>query len=143
MLVKQILTNKPEGVVTIAPEADLREAVELLAARRIGALVVSRGGRRVEGIITERDIVRELSQRGPDCLDLRVERVMTRAIHGCALEDRADQVLRVMTHRRFRHLPVVEDGIMVGLISIGDVVAARLSELQMEKEALSGMIMGN
>lgn len=143
MLVKQILTNKPAGVITIAPGATLREAVELLAARRIGALVVSGDGRRVAGILSERDIVRELGRRGADCLDDSVERVMTRAIYSCAPEDRADEVLGVMTQRRFRHMPVVEGGAMVGFISIGDVVAARLAELQMETEALTGMIMGN
>lgn len=143
MLVKQILTNKPEGVITIAPGASLRDAVELLAARRIGALVVSGDGRRVSGILSERDVVRELGRRGPECLDERVETVMTRAIYSCAPGDRADQVLGVMTQRRFRHMPVVEAGVMVGFISIGDVVAARLAELQMETEALTGMIMGN
>lgn len=146
MLVSQILSNKaggPGGVVTIAPGATLREAVELLSARRIGALVVSGDGRRVAGIISERDIVRELGKRGTGCLDDKVDAVMTRAIYGCAPADSADQVLETMTRRRFRHMPVMDGSTMVGFISIGDVVAARLAELQMEKEALTGMIMGN
>lgn len=143
MLVKQILTNKPEGVVIIAPGATLREAVDLLAARRIGAVVVSADGRKVAGIVSERDIVRELGKRGTACLDDAVERVMTRAIYGCAPTDTADQVLEQMTRRRFRHMPVMEGEAMVGFISIGDVVAARLAELQMERDALTGMIMGN
>lgn len=143
MLVKQILTNKPEGVVIIAPGATLREAVDLLAARRIGAVVVSADGRKVAGIVSERDVVRELGKRGTACLDDAVERVMTRAIYGCAPTDTADQVLEQMTRRRFRHMPVMEGEAMVGFISIGDVVAARLAELQMERDALTGMIMGN
>jgi CBS domain-containing protein len=145
MLVSQILANKAggTGVVTIAPGATLREAVELLAARRIGAVVVSPDGRRVAGMVSERDIVRELGKRGPACLDDKVDAVMTRAIYGCAPTDTADQVLEQMTRRRFRHMPVMEGDSMIGLISIGDVVAARLAELQMEKEALTGMIMGN
>lgn len=143
MLVSQILTNKPGGVVTIPPGSSLREAVDLLAARRIGAVVVSPDGRRVAGILSERDVVRELGKRGVACLDETVDRVMTRAIYGCAATDSADAVLEQMTRRRFRHMPVMEGDAMVGLISIGDVVAARLAELQMEKDALTGMIMGN
>jgi len=143
MLVKQILSNKPEGVITIAPGATLREAAELLAARRIGALVVSADGRKVAGILSERDVVRELGKRGTGCLDDAVDKVMTRAIYGCKPDDLADQVLEVMTQRRFRHMPVMEGETMIGFISIGDVVAARMAELQMERDALTGMIMGN
>lgn len=146
MLVSQILSNKaggPGSVVTIPPAASLREAVDLLSARRIGAVVVSPDGQRVAGIVSERDIVRELGKRGTGCLDDKVDAVMTRAIYGCAPTDTADQVLEIMTRRRFRHMPVMEGEAMVGFISIGDVVAARLSELQMERDALTGMIMGN
>jgi len=143
MLVKQILSNKSGGVITIAPGATLREAVDLLAARRIGAVVVSADGRRVAGILSERDVVRELGKRGTGCLDDPVDKVMTRAIYGCKPDDLADQVLEVMTQRRFRHMPVMDGEAMVGFISIGDVVAARLAELQMERDALTGMIMGN
>jgi len=143
MIVSQILKTKADGVVTIAPGASLREAVELLTTRRIGAVVVSSDGRRIKGIVSERDVVRELGRAGPACLDLPVDKVMTRAVLGCAPSDSADSVLETMTSRRFRHMPVLENNEMVGFISIGDVVAARLSELQMEKDALTGMIMGN
>ncbi len=142
MLVKQILKNKAGGVVTIAPEASLADAAELLAARRIGAVIVSDDGKTVRGILSERDIVRELGKRGTGCLTDRVDAVMTRQIYGCAPEDKADNVLDTMTKRRFRHMPVMDGSQMVGVISIGDVVAARLSELQLEKDALTGMIMG-
>ena len=143
MLVSQILKTKAEGVVTIAPGASLREVVELLSTRRIGAVVVSSDGKKVKGIVSERDIVREMGRSGPACLDEKVDKVMTRAIYGCSPEDTTDSVLETMTTRRFRHMPVMRDNLMVGFISIGDVVAARLSELQMEKDALTGMIMGN
>jgi CBS domain-containing protein len=143
MLVSQILRSKPAGVITIAPEATLREAAELLADRRVGALIVSADGRKVGGIISERDLVRELGKRGPGCLEDVVKSVMTRQIYGCKPDDLADQVLRTMTDRRFRHMPVMEGDEMIGLISIGDVVAARLSELEHEKDALTGMIMGH
>lgn len=143
MLVSQILKSKDTGVITITPGATLREVVELLSTRRIGAVVISSDGKKVKGIVSERDIVRELGRAGPACLDQKVEAVMTRAIYGCAPGDSTDSVLETMTTRRFRHMPVMEDNVMVGFISIGDVVAARLSELQMEKDALTGMIMGN
>jgi CBS domain-containing protein len=143
MLVSQILKSKASGVITIAPGASLREAAELLADRRIGALVASEDGNKVAGILSERDLVRELGKRGPECLQDSVEQVMTRQIYGCKPTDLADQVLRIMTDRRFRHMPVMEGEEMIGLISIGDVVAARLSELEHEKDALTGMIMGH
>lgn len=142
MLVKQILKNKAGGVVTIKPEASVSEAAELLAARRIGAVIVSSDGETVQGILSERDIVRELGKRGTGCLDDRVDALMTRSIYGCTPEDKADNVLDTMTKRRFRHMPVMEGQKMIGVISIGDVVAARLAELQLEKDALTGMIMG-
>ena len=143
MLVSQILKNKASGVITVKPDASLREVVELLSTRRIGAVVVSSDGKKVKGIVSERDIVRELGRAGPDCLGQKADSIMTRAIYGCAPGDSTDSVLETMTTRRFRHMPVMEDNIMVGFISIGDVVAARLSELQMERDALTGMIMGN
>ena len=143
MLVQAILKNKgDDGVVTIAPGATIQAAAELLAARRIGAVVVSEDGKRVAGILSERDVVRELGRRGPACLTDTVERIMTTAITTCGRTDSADVVLERMTAGRFRHMPVLEGGEMVGLISIGDVVAARLAELAMEKDALEGMIKG-
>lgn len=143
MLVSQILKSKAGGVVTTTPEATLRAVVTLLTDRRIGAVVVSTDGKKVQGIISERDIVRELCRAGAACLDHTVDQVMTRAVLACAPGDTTDSVLETMTARRFRHMPVIEGGQMVGFISIGDVVAARLAELQMEKDALTGMIMGN
>jgi CBS domain-containing protein len=143
MTVQQILKVKGgNDVVTIGPDATVGEAAALLSARRIGAVVVTEDGRSVLGILSERDIVRELGAQGAGCLTRRVREVMTAKIVTCGLGDSAESVMQRMTDGRFRHIPVVENGAMVGLISIGDVVKARLDELRMEKEALTGMIMG-
>lgn len=144
MLVHQILkTKSDDGVVTVAPGWSLAAVAEVLSARRIGAVIVSPDGKAVLGILSERDIVRELGRRGSACLSDPVEAIMTRAIVSCRRDEDAVTVLEKMTAGRFRHMPVMEGDEMVGLISIGDVVKARLSELSMEREALAGMIMGN
>lgn len=143
MLVQQILSAKATaGVITIKPGSTLSEAVALLSERRIGAVIVSPDGKAVAGILSERDIVRQLGRRGVGCMADTVDGVMTAKIVGCSRHDTADHVLQKMTDGRFRHMPVMEDGGMIGLISIGDVVAARMSELAMEKDALEGMIKG-
>jgi CBS domain-containing protein len=147
MLVRQILKSKDgtgsrDSVITITPDRTVAEAAQLLAEKRIGAVVVSSDQETATGIISERDIVRELGRRGTGCLSETVGELMTRDIISCTPEDKADLVLARMTGGRFRHMPVMEDGRMIGLISIGDVVKARLDELSMEQEALKGMIMG-
>ena len=143
MLVQQILKGKSEdGVVTVPPGTSIAKAAETLSSRRIGALIISVDGKRVAGILSERDIVRELGRRGAACMADTVDQVMTAKIVGCRVTDTADQVMHAMTEGRFRHMPVMEGDQMVGLISIGDVVKARLSELSMENDALEGMIMG-
>jgi len=144
MLVHQILKAKSDdGVFTIPPGTTVAEAARELSTRRIGAVIVSKDGKVPAGILSERDIVRELGKRGPACLSELVDDMMTKDLIGCARDDDAVQVLEKMTVGRFRHMPVMQGGEMVGLISIGDVVKARLSELSMEKEALEGMIMGH
>jgi len=143
MLVSQILKSKPEqAVFTIAPGATLAEAAAMLSEKRIGAVIVSSDGKHAAGILSERDIVRELGKRGPSCLTDTVDTVMTAKLVSCARADQTDAVLQKMTDGRFRHMPVIEGGQMVGLISIGDVVKARLEELHAEKDALEGMIKG-
>lgn len=143
MLVSQILKSKSDdGVVTVPPGTTVAKAAETLSSRRIGAIIVSRDGKSVAGIISERDIVRELGRRGPACLSDTVDAVMTAKIVGCSRGDQTDEVLQKMTDGRFRHMPVMEGEEMVGLISIGDVVKARLMELSAEKDALEGMIKG-
>lgn len=143
MTVQQILKVKADaGVVTIDPDATVAEAAALLSERRIGAVVVTLDGRRILGILSERDIVRELGRQGTGCLSGPVRAVMTTRIVTCGRADTAETVMQKMTEGRFRHMPVVEGLEMVGLISIGDVVKARLDELAMEKDALTSMIMG-
>lgn len=143
MQVHQILRSKGDyEVVTIKPDATVSEASQILSSRRIGALVVSPDGKRVSGILSERDVVRELGRSGSGCLSGKVSAYMTGKISTCRNEDSVDEIMHKMTDGRFRHMPVMEDGAMIGLISIGDVVKARLSELSMEKEALEGMIKG-
>lgn len=143
MLVSQILKSKSDdGVVTVQPGTSLAKAAEVLSSRKIGAVVVSSDGKTVEGILSERDVVRELGRRGVACLSDSVDTVMTAKIVTCQRGDQTDGVLQKMTDGRFRHMPVVEAGEMVGLISIGDVVKARLTELAAEKDALEGMIKG-
>ncbi len=147
MLVSQILkakaaTTSATGIISISPEAKVADAAELLAARRIGALVVSQDGVRANGILSERDIVRELGKKGPESLEAKVSSIMTVKLVTCAPGDTTLAVLEKMTEGRFRHMPVLEGEEMVGLISIGDVVKARLDELHAEKDALEGMIKG-
>lgn len=143
MLVQQILkTKSDDGVVTVTPGTTVAKAAEILSSRRIGAVIVSPDGKRVAGIVSERDVVRELGRRGPACMNETVDSIMTSNIVGCRRDEQANDVLQKMTDGRFRHMPVMEGNQMVGLISIGDVVKARLTELAMEKDALEGMIKG-
>ena len=144
MFVTQILKSKQtQGVLTIDPSVSIADAVAELAARRIGALVVSGDGRRAQGILSERDIVRELGRDGAEVLVRTVGDLMTKDLKTCAPGDDAQAILQAMTDGRFRHMPVEEDGLLIGLISLGDVVKARLSEVSMEKDALEAMISGH
>mgnify|MGYP002382071751 FL=1 len=144
MQVHQILRAKPQAqIITVTSASLVAYAARLLSERRIGAVIVSDDGAVPVGILSERDIVRDLGRRGSVCLQDKVEALMTRNLVTCSPHDQAVQILEKMTAGRFRHMPVMDGGKMVGIISIGDVVAARLSELAMEKDALAGMIMGN
>lgn len=145
MLVQQILSSKggAGGVLFVAPDAKVSDAVAILSDKRIGTVVVSKDGHSLDGILSERDIVRELGKRGSGCLNDAVSQMMTSKIETCTPDHSADAVLEMMTAGRFRHMPVMDGDKMLGLISIGDVVKARLAELAMEKDALEGMIMGH
>ncbi|SNR26951.1 CBS domain-containing protein [Paracoccus sediminis] len=152
MLVNQLLSMKStsgkpgieaQTVLTIRPDATLGEAVTMLSDLRIGAVVVSEDGKKPNGILSERDIVRQLGKHGPGVLSTPISEVMTRDVQTCTVGDDALVILERMTQGRFRHLPVVDhDGNMLGVVSIGDAVSGRLKELAAEKEALTGMIMG-
>ncbi|MBC9248241.1 CBS domain-containing protein [Paracoccus sp. 11-3] len=153
MLVNQMLSMKStsgkagieaQTIITITPEATLAEAAKLLSERRIGAVVVSTDGKTPAGILSERDIVRQLGAHGPEILSVPISQVMTTSVQTCTTGEDALVILERMTQGRFRHLPVIdEDGHMLGVISIGDAVSGRLKELAAEKEALTGMIMGS
>jgi CBS domain-containing protein len=136
MTVRAMLSRKGSDVVTIAPTATLSEAVTLLAARRIGAVVVTGPDNRVAGILSERDIVRVLADRGPAVLAENVGSVMTRKVSTCTEADTIALVMERMTAGKFRHLPVVDQGKLAGVISIGDVVKSRLEEIEGETNAL-------
>ncbi len=143
MIVQQILKSKADdGVVTVPPGTDVSHVAEILATRKIGTVIVSVDGKTILGIVSERDIVAEVARNGNVCLIAPVEAIMTKEVQCCDRGDSADSVLERMTAGRFRHMPVVDGAEMVGLISIGDVVKSRLSQLAMEKDALEGMIKG-
>lgn len=140
MQVADILGRKGSAVITVAPDVTVREVVAKLKEIGVGALVVSANGTSIDGIVSERDIVRRLDTDGGDLLDLGVDQIMTRDVVTCGLADRADGLLSMMTGRRIRHLPVIDDGALAGIVSIGDVVKSRLDELVEEAKALEGYI---
>jgi CBS domain-containing protein len=143
MNVQSIIGSKGPAVSTITQTSTLRQAVEMLAERRIGALVVSGDGRAIEGIISERDIVRAAAGGSATALDGSVGSVMSTDVITCSAGDGVDRLMSLMTERRIRHLPVVnEQGHLAGIVSIGDVVKARLAELEQENHALSEYITG-
>lgn len=140
--IARILASKGHDVATTGRDAALREVVAALRERRVGALVVADGDD-VVGIVSERDVVRALAEDGPDALDQRVEQVMTSPVTTCTPASTTDELMALMTDGRFRHLPVVDEGRLVGIVSIGDVVKWRLDELRTQAEALSGYVSGS
>ena len=142
MLIAQILAGKSPDVVTMRPDATIAEVAKLLKAKRIGAVVVTDADGGLCGIISERDLARGLADHGADLLTLRVGDLMTREVSTCSPDDGIDQLMQQMTEGRFRHLPVVADGRMIGIISIGDVVKHRLQELEQEAHMLHDYISG-
>ena len=137
MFVQSILAAKGADVATIAPEATVRDAVALLNERKVGALVVSTDGRRIDGILSERDVVRGLGAHAAAALDLSVSVLMSRDVRTCAYKDTLEQLMWLMTAQRVRHLPVADaDGLLAGIVSIGDVVKHRLGQLESENQAL-------
>ncbi len=142
MQVSDLLRRKGTDVATIVPATTIDQAVTELATHGIGALVVSSDGRSVDGILSERDIVRRLAASGPDTLALTAGDVMTADVITCGPPDQLNELMSTMTSGRFRHLPVTDDGVLVGIISIGDVVNARLDQLEAEREHLENYISG-
>jgi CBS domain-containing protein len=140
MHVQAILSVKGTEVLTIEPTTNLAAAAKLLAERKIGALVVTGADRRVVGIVSERDIVQELAAHGAAALDLPLTEVMTRKVITCSASDTISSVMERMTGGKFRHLPVLEQGRLAGIVSIGDIVKHRLQEMEHEQSALRDYI---
>lgn len=138
MHVAAVLKRKGFHVVSITPDRTIAEAVTLLSQNGIGAALVVDNTGAIQGIISERDIIRGLAEQGADAVTQRVDTLMTRDVHPCSPQDTIADVMTVMTQRRHRHLPVVEDGKLLGLISIGDVVKQRLIDTDLEVETLRG-----
>ena len=136
MQISQLLRHKGREVATIDSSESVRTALAVLAEKGIGALVVSSDGRSVDGIVSERDVARGLHERGAGLLGDPVSSVMTAQVHTCPPEASVHDLARTMTDHRVRHVPVVEDGALVGIVSIGDVVKARLDELEEERKQL-------
>jgi CBS domain-containing protein len=140
MNVMHILSRKGHDVRTIEPTATLASAAKMMTQHRIGALVVTGAGRRSVGIISERDIIRVLDEKGAAVLAAPVAETMTRKVTTCTQADTIVEIMEQMTSGKFRHVPVVERGRLVGIVSIGDVVKARLEELEHEQDALRDYI---
>jgi CBS domain-containing protein len=140
MTVRSILSSKGRDVTTIEPNATLEAAIALLAKRRIGAVVVVGPERRVIGILSERDIVRALAEQGAAVLKAPLSQVMTRKVSTCSEQDTVSEIMEQMTAGKFRHVPVLEQDRLVGIVSIGDVVKHRLGEMERESAALRDYI---
>jgi CBS domain-containing protein len=140
MRIKQVLAGKAgQDVVTVKPDASVRDLVGMLAEHNIGALVVSGDGTSVDGIVSERDVVRRLNDND-DVLDAQVSSIMSSEVATCSVTDTVNELMALMTERRFRHVPVVKDGKLVGIVSIGDVVKSRMSELEFERDQLDSYV---
>lgn len=143
MNVETILRNKGNWVATIRPDAMIAEAVDMLNRERIGAIVVSDDGKAVDGILSERDIVIALGEHGGDLLTHPVGDIMTRTVITCDPSDTVGELMAEMTNRRIRHFPVVSDGRLRGIVSIGDLVKSRLDEVEFEANSMRSFIAGS
>lgn len=140
MRLTDVLRSKGNTVVTVPPDTDVTALLQVLAEHRIGAAVVSSDGHAVEGIVSERDVVRALAAQGPDVLTAAVSTICTTDVHTVPPDAQVDDLTRLMTERRIRHVPVVEDGQLRGIVSIGDIVKRRMDELESDWNALSQYI---
>jgi CBS domain-containing protein len=140
--VKSILDTKGRNVVTISPNTTLAEAAKILNQKRIGALVVVGVEGKIAGIFTERDVVNAVAKSGRDSLDQPVSSLMTAKVHRCKEDTTVDELMELMTQRRFRHVPVEDKGKLSGIISIGDVVKSRIKQIELEAEQIKAYITG-
>jgi CBS domain-containing protein len=142
MRIHDILSTKGFDVIHIRPESSVGELVRLLQEHNLGAVVVSPDGRTIDGIVSERDVIRQLAD-GVEFLERPVSAIMTTDVHSCTPHDSVQSVMSAMTDRRIRHLPVVDDHQqLAGIVSIGDVVKSQISELQFERDQLEGYVSG-
>jgi CBS domain-containing protein len=140
MKISDVIRNKPsQDVVTISPDGTVRDLLRLLSEHNVGALVVSSDGEHIDGIVSERDIVRTLHADGT-VINAHVHQIMTTVVHTCGEDDEVDALMQTMTEGRVRHVPVVADGRLTGIISIGDVVKNRIDQLEFERDQLDSYI---
>ena len=139
MRISDVVKRKGATVITVRSDASVTELLDLLAEHRIGAVVVSDDGQSLAGIVSERDVVRHLHHDGT-VVNRDVASIMTAHVETCTTDDDLDEVMGVMTERRFRHIPVLADGALVGIVSIGDVVKHKIGQLQFERDQLDGYI---
>jgi CBS domain-containing protein len=140
MRISDVIRRKGDKVVTLRSDATVRQLLETLENHHIGAVVISDDGLTVSGIVSERDVVRHLYTDGVTVLDQTVAKIMTSDVYTCTPDDGLDELARVMTERRFRHIPVVVEARLVAIVSIGDIVKGRMDELQTERDHLVGYI---
>jgi CBS domain-containing protein len=140
MLIADVLRTKGSFVATVTPDATVADVLEQLADHGVGALVVSTDSAHIDGIVSERDVVRSLHRTGARLLGESVQRIMTADVRTCAPNDKVDDLMVVMTEHRIRHVPVVEGGSLVGIVSIGDVVKTRIGDLEGERNELVAYI---
>lgn len=140
MLIQNMLKRKGSHVVTITPDASVADAVISLAENKIGAIVVSSNGKTIDGILSERDIVRSIAVPATDTTQMHVAEIMTENVQTCAMSTSISELMELMTQNRIRHVPVEVDGELSGLVSIGDVVQARLHELEDERRHIEQYI---
>ncbi len=140
MRINDVLKGKPrQDVVTIRPDATVRDLIGLLAEHNVGALIVSRDGTAVDGIVSERDVVRRLNDR-EGVLEETIDTIMTSSVQTCEGSTPVDELMQVMTEHRIRHVPVLTDGQLTGIISIGDIVKSRIGELEFERDQLDNYV---
>lgn len=140
MSVSAMLEGKPKAIVTVSPDDTVTNVARLLAKHRIGAVIVCNKSGGVEGILSERDIVRDIASDGPEALNARVSHCMTSKVKSCTMDDSIDHVMAIMTENHFRHMPVVENGKLVGIISIGDVVKRKIQQAESDAQDMRDYI---
>jgi CBS domain-containing protein len=142
MQITTILNAKGHDVITISPDATVKDLAALLREKKIGAIVVSRDGKKIDGIVSERDVVHRLTDFGPKYLSVAVKEIMTAQVVTCSPDDTVDSCMELMSGRRIRHLPVARNGKLEGVVSIGDIVKAKIQEIHTEAESLKQYIAG-